>query len=155
LARGRYAEARDDLTVILDATPKLAPALRMRAILNWQKLKDFDAALADFEQFALLAPKDPEPHRCIGAIRLARRQYGPALEALRKALDLRPGYPEALWARAQVLLWQGKPEEALKALDPLVGKLPEGPPETLNVRAGVYQAMGRLEEAEADYRRVI
>jgi tetratricopeptide (TPR) repeat protein len=155
IAQGRYAEARDDLTVILDVVPKLAPARRMRAVINMQKLKDFDAALSDWEQFALLAPKEPEPYRSIGAIRLARRQYGPALEALKKALDLRPGYPEALWVRAQVLLWQGKPEEALKDLDPLAGKLPEGPPETLNVRAGVYQAMGRLEEAEADYRRVI
>jgi tetratricopeptide (TPR) repeat protein/tRNA A-37 threonylcarbamoyl transferase component Bud32 len=155
LARGRYAEARDDLTVILDTAPKSVPARRARAIVSWQRLKDFDAALADFEQFALLAPKDPEPHRCIGVILLARRQYGPALEALQKALDLRPNYPEALWARAQILLWQGKPEEALKDLDPLVGKLPDGPPETLNVRAGVYQAMGRLEEAEADYRRLI
>jgi tetratricopeptide (TPR) repeat protein/tRNA A-37 threonylcarbamoyl transferase component Bud32 len=155
LLRERYAEARDDLTVILDAVPKSGRARRMRAVVNWQKLKDFDAALADFEQFALLAPKDPEPHRCIGAIRLGRRQYGPALAALQKALDLRPGYPEALWARAQILLWQGKPEEALKELDRLVAKLPEVPPETLNVRAGVYQAMGRLDEAEADYRRLI
>jgi tetratricopeptide (TPR) repeat protein/tRNA A-37 threonylcarbamoyl transferase component Bud32 len=154
LARGRYAEARADLTYILDAAPNSAPARRMRAVVNMQKLKDFDAALTDWEQFALLAPKDPEPHRSIGAIRFARRQYGPALEALQKALDLRPGYPQALWARAQVLLWQGKPEAALKELDSLAGKLPEGPPETLNVRAGVYQAMGRLEEAEADYRRV-
>jgi tetratricopeptide (TPR) repeat protein/tRNA A-37 threonylcarbamoyl transferase component Bud32 len=155
LARERYAEARDDLTVIVKTAQNPAPALRMRAVVNMQKLKDFDAALADWEQYAPLAPKDPEPHRSIGAIHFARRQYGPALEALQKALDLRPGYPQAVWGRAQVLLWQGKPEEALKELDPLVGKLPEGPPETLNVRAGVYQAMGRLEDAEADYRRLI
>src|SRR5262249_36485735 len=131
LDRGRYAEVREDLTRILKAAPKAASIWRARAVLHWQNLKDFDAALADFAQFARLAPKDAEPSRCAGVILLGRRQYGPALKALRKALDLRPGYPEASWARAQLALWQGKPGEALKVLDPLAAKLPEGPPETL------------------------
>jgi serine/threonine protein kinase/tetratricopeptide (TPR) repeat protein len=155
LARKRYGEARDDFDRILEAAPRAAPILRARAIVNWLNLKDFDAALADWEQYARLAPKDAEPHRCIGAILLGRRQYGPALEALQKALDLRPGFPEVLWARAQIYLLQGKPEEALKELDPLVAKLPEGPPESLNLRAIAYQVMGRLAEAETDYGRMI
>jgi tetratricopeptide (TPR) repeat protein len=155
LEQGRYAEARDDLTFILKAAPRAAGIWRARAILNWQNLKEFDAALADFEQFARLMPKEAEPHRCRGVILLGRRQYGLALEALGRALALRPGYSDAIWARAQILLWQNKPAEALKELDPLVAKLPEGPAETLNVRAGVYQVMGRLKEAAADYRRMI
>jgi tetratricopeptide (TPR) repeat protein/tRNA A-37 threonylcarbamoyl transferase component Bud32 len=154
LGRGRYAEAREDFTAILEAAPKAAAVWRARAIVNWQNLKDFDAALADCDRWARLAPNDPEPHRCVGVILLGRRQYGPALAALQKALDLRPGYPEAVWACAQIHLWQGKAEEALKELDPLVARLPDGPPETLNVRGGVYQALGRLGEAAADYRRM-
>jgi tetratricopeptide (TPR) repeat protein len=154
LGRQRYAEAREDFTDILKVAPKAAVIRRARAIVNWQNLKEFDAALADFEEWATLAPKDPEPHRCIGVILLGRRQYGPALEALQKALDLRPGYPEVVWACAQIHLRQGKPEEALKELDPLVAKLPDGPPETLNVRGDVYRALGRLAEAAADYRRM-
>jgi eukaryotic-like serine/threonine-protein kinase len=155
LQRQRYTEARDDMTAILDAAPNAAPVRRERAKVNWLKLKDFDAAVADWEKLAQQAPKDPEPHYFIGAILLGRRQYGPALEALQKALDLRPGYPDAVWSRAQILLWQGKPEEALKDLDPLVAKLPDGPPETLNVRATVYLALGRLEDAEDDFLRMI
>jgi serine/threonine protein kinase/tetratricopeptide (TPR) repeat protein len=155
LGRGRYAEARTDLSRILEAAPAAAPIWRARAIVNWQNLKDFDAALTDFEKFARLQQKDAEPHRCTGAILLSRRRYGPALVALQKALDLRPGYPEALWARAQIYLWQGKAEQALKELDPLVAKLPDGPPETLNVRAAIYQALDRPKEAEEDYRRLI
>ncbi|HZT83079.1 MAG TPA: tetratricopeptide repeat protein [Gemmataceae bacterium] len=155
IAAGDYLKARDDLTQILAAAPKAAPVWRARAVLNWQKLKDFDAAIKDFEQFAQLAPKDPEPHRCIGAILLGRRQYDRAEEALRKAVALRPGYAEALWGLAQIDLWRNRPEEALKRLDPLVAKLPAGPPETLNVRGDVYRAMGRLDDAAADYRRMI
>jgi tetratricopeptide (TPR) repeat protein/tRNA A-37 threonylcarbamoyl transferase component Bud32 len=151
----KYAEARDDFTRILEAAPRAAPIRRARAVLNWQNLKDFDAALTDWWHFARLMPADPEPYRCIGVILLGRRQYGPALEALQQALVLKPDYAEAIWARAQIYLWQGKPEEALKELDPPVSKLPQGLPETLNVRAAVLQALGRLEEAAADYRRMI
>src|SRR5262249_42157372 len=43
----------------------------------------------------------------------------------------------------------------LAELDPLVARLPGGPPETLNVRGDVYRAMGDLENAEKDYRRLI
>src|SRR5262249_57924980 len=103
---------------------------------------------------ARLDPRGAEPYRCSGVSLLGRRQYGPALEALRKALALRPGYPEAVWARAQIHLWQGRPGEALKELDPLVARLPKGPPETLHVRAGVYQAPGRLGGAAAGRRRM-
>jgi tetratricopeptide (TPR) repeat protein len=155
LERGRYAEAREDLTRILEEAPKTDVVWRARAIVNWQHLKEFDASLKDWERLVRLQPKNPEPYRCIGAILLGRRQYGPALEALQKALDLRPNYPEALWCRAQIALWRGKPEEALKDLDPLVARLPDGPPETLNIRGDVYQSMGCLEKAAADYYRMI
>src|SRR5262249_44322749 len=113
LASQRYSEAREEMSNILKLAPRAAVIWRTRAIVNWLNLKEFDAALADFEQYARLMPKDPEPHRCRGGILLGRRQYGPALEALDRALALRPGYPEAVWARAQILLWQGKPAEAL------------------------------------------
>src|SRR5262249_544676 len=70
LGRRRYAEARDEFSRILEQAPKAAVIWRARGIVNWQNLKDFDAALADFAQLAQLAPKDPEPHRCIGVILL-------------------------------------------------------------------------------------
>jgi tetratricopeptide (TPR) repeat protein/tRNA A-37 threonylcarbamoyl transferase component Bud32 len=155
MAWGRYSEAREELSHILKQASRAAGIWRARAILNWLQLKDFDAALADFEQYARLSPKEPDPHRCVGCILLGRRQYGPALEALHKALTLRPDYPEAVWARAQILLWQDKAAETLPDLDALVAKLPQGPPETLNVRAAVHEALGQMEKAAADYRRMI
>jgi tetratricopeptide (TPR) repeat protein/tRNA A-37 threonylcarbamoyl transferase component Bud32 len=155
LAAGRYSEARGELSHILKHAPKAAAIWRAQAILNWLKLKDFDDALADFAQLARLSPKDPEPHRCRGCILLGRRQYGPALEALQQALTLRPNYPEVIWARAQIFLWQSKPEVALQELQPLLAKLPQGPPETLNMRAAVYEALGQPDRAAADYKRMI
>jgi tetratricopeptide (TPR) repeat protein/tRNA A-37 threonylcarbamoyl transferase component Bud32 len=158
LARGDYREAVDDYSQVIDLAPRAAgtpDVLRTRAIITWFNLKDFDASLADWERLAELRPADPEPHRCIGVIRLGRRQYDQALQALQTALTLKPDYTEAIWARAQVYLWQGKLQEALAEVDPVVAKLPPDKPETLNIRGDVYRALGRLEEAAADYRRMI
>jgi tetratricopeptide (TPR) repeat protein len=95
-ARGRYAEMLGELDLLIEAKPGAAVLWQRRGLLSWLNLKDFDAALADLNEFAGLAPKEAEPHRCIGVILLGRRQYGPALEALKRAVDLRPGYPEAI-----------------------------------------------------------
>jgi tetratricopeptide (TPR) repeat protein/tRNA A-37 threonylcarbamoyl transferase component Bud32 len=154
-ARGDHLKAREDFTHVLNVVPNAGPILDARAVLNWRYLKDFDAALEDAERLAQVEPRNAKPHYYIGAILLGRRDYGRAREALREALALNPDYTEAVWAIAQIDLWQGKPEDALKALDPVIAKLPAGPPETLNVRGDVYRAMGRLDEAAADYRRMI
>src|SRR5262249_10216317 len=69
--------------------------------------------LADLNRRGLI---DHRPGGTGNPILLSRRQYGPALAALQKALDLRPGYTEAVWGCAQIHLWQGHPEQALKEL---------------------------------------
>src|SRR5262249_33575182 len=151
----RYAEACADFTTVLEKAPRELEIRRARAIVEWQNLKDFDAALADFKQCTELAPENAEAFRCIGVILLGRRQYAAALDALQEALTRRPEYPEAIWARAQIFLNRHQYEKALEELDPLIARLPDGPPETLNVRGGVYRAMGKLKEAAADYERMI
>jgi tetratricopeptide (TPR) repeat protein len=154
LDRRDYQKADEDCSRVLAVVPEASVILRARAIIRWQNLKDFDAALADWNQLAKLQPKSAETHRCTGAIHLGRRDYVQALAALQEAVALNPDYAEAKWALAQIYLWQGKCKDALAELDPLVGQLPKGPPETLNVRGDVYRTMGKLDEAAADYRRL-
>jgi tetratricopeptide (TPR) repeat protein len=153
--QAKYAEARDDFNAILEELPAAKDILRARAVLNWQNLKEFNAALADFQRYAELWPQDAESHRCIGAILFGQAKFAEALGALQKAIDLKPGYPDAIWVRAQILQAQGGFEEALAEVDPLIAKLPDGPPETLIVRAGIYERMGKLDEATGDYARII
>jgi tetratricopeptide (TPR) repeat protein/tRNA A-37 threonylcarbamoyl transferase component Bud32 len=155
VAQQKYAEARADFTTILEKAPRELEIWRARAIVEWQNLKDFDAALADFKKCTELAPENAEAFRCIGVILLGRRQYAAALDALQEALTLRPEYPEAIWARVQIYFNQRQYDKALEELDPLIARLPDGPPESLNVRAGVYRAMGKLKEAAADYEHMI
>jgi tetratricopeptide (TPR) repeat protein/tRNA A-37 threonylcarbamoyl transferase component Bud32 len=153
-ARGDYLEARDDYSKVI-GLGSVPVAYGNRAIINWLNLKDFDAAVKDWERVIQLDPKNPDPHRYIGSILLGRRRYAGALDSFQKALDRKPGYIEVVWARAQIYLWQGRPKDALVELDPLVEQLIPDKPETLNVRGDVYRAMNDLDRAATDYRRLI
>jgi tetratricopeptide (TPR) repeat protein/tRNA A-37 threonylcarbamoyl transferase component Bud32 len=152
---GHHLQARDDYSAVLALVPRAVNVLRDRAVLNWIFLKDFDASLDDCEQLLRLQPKNPEAYRIIGAIHLGRRQYEPAMDAFRKALDLKHDYTEVLWAVAQIHFWRGDSQKALGALDPLITHLSAELPESLNVRGDIYRSLGRLDDAARDYRRLI
>jgi serine/threonine protein kinase/tetratricopeptide (TPR) repeat protein len=155
LARRDYGKVDADLSRVLVLVSRAVDVWRDRAIVRWQHLKNFDAAITDWEELIKIQPKNHVPYRCIGVIHLGRREYEPALAALASAIALKPDYAEAIWARAQIYLWQGKHAEALRELDRLVARVADEPPETLNVRGDVYRAMGRLDEAAADYHWLI
>ncbi len=76
-----------------------------------------DEALRLYGQAAALDPAYPAPHFNIGLACIAKADWGPAEEAMRTALRLRPGFPEALAALAEVLEHTGREGEALGALD--------------------------------------
>jgi serine/threonine protein kinase/predicted Zn-dependent protease len=152
---GNFGKAHADFSSVLDIVPNAVDAIRNRAIVSWMHLKDFDAALTDFQRLTELQPKDAEPYRLLGSIYLGRRSYERAEGALQQAIARKPDFTEVRWALAQIYLWQGKYVDALAELDPPAARLPKGPPETLNVRGDVYRAMGRLKEAAADYEHLI
>jgi tetratricopeptide (TPR) repeat protein len=86
---------------------------------------------------------------------LGRRQYDWALEELNEALNRKADYAEALWAKAQIILWQGRGKEALDVINALAQKLPKDAVETLNIRGDILRKLGRLDEAATDYQRLI
>jgi tetratricopeptide (TPR) repeat protein/tRNA A-37 threonylcarbamoyl transferase component Bud32 len=155
MAARQYAPARDDYSAALALAPRAANILQDRTLLNWMHLKDFDAAVADAEQLAKLQPRNPVPHRILGSIYLGRRHYDKALDAFKKALDLKRDYPEVLWAVAQIHLWQGDANKALQVMDPLIAHLSPESPQSLNVRGDIYRSLSRLEDAAKDYQRLI
>jgi tetratricopeptide (TPR) repeat protein len=155
LMRQEYALAVQDYTAVLELVPKGLEPRQDRAKVNWIYLKDFDAALADWEQLVILFPKNPESYYALGVIKMGRRQYDDARADLEKAVALRPEYATAIWALAQIALWQGDPDKALRILNPLAAKPFDKYPETLNIRGDIYRAQGRLDAAAADYRRLI
>jgi tetratricopeptide (TPR) repeat protein len=155
IVRKDYVRARADYTTVLAMFPTAVQPRRDRATVCWLFLKDFDASLADWEELARRCPKDPEPPWSIGIIYMGRRQYDDAVPQLKKALELKPDYVRAVWALAQVAAWQGDLKEALRIINPLAEKLPPDASATLNIRGDIYRAMGRLDAAAADYRRLL
>jgi tetratricopeptide (TPR) repeat protein len=155
VAARKYVQAVQDYTAVLELLPKVLEPRQDRAKVNWLFLKDFDAALTDWEELVRLYPKNAESYFGIGVIKMGRRQYDDAQSALEKAVELKPDYTEANWALAQIALWKGDLKEALKIIDPLAEKTPPKHPESLNIRGDVYRAQTRLEDAAADYRRLI
>src|SRR5262249_33484023 len=149
-----YLQAREDYSTILGKVRGAVGVYQDRAVLNWLYLKDFDAALADCAEVSRLQPKNPLPYRIAGAIQMGRRQYDDALQSFRKALEVKADYTEVIWAQAEVSLWQGNPGRALEVIDPVAANLPPDQPEALNVRGDIYRALGRLDDAVRDYRRM-
>jgi serine/threonine protein kinase/tetratricopeptide (TPR) repeat protein len=153
--RKDYAHALEDYTTVLAMFPTALEPRRDRGTLYWRYLKNFDASLDDWEELTRRTPKDAEPYWSIGIIHMGRRKYDDAVLALEKAVELKPNYFNALWALAQIALWKGDLKEALSIIDPLAEEQPPHAPETLNIRGDIYRAMGRLDAAAADYRRLI
>jgi tetratricopeptide (TPR) repeat protein/tRNA A-37 threonylcarbamoyl transferase component Bud32 len=153
--RKEYLLAREDFTAVLALFPRALEPRRDRANLNLVFLKDFNASLADFEELAKIQPNNPDPLYGKGVIHLGRREYDEARVALRGAVELKPDHCQSLWALAQIAAWQDDWEEALSLVNRVAEKLPPDKPETLNVRGDIYRALGRLDDAAADYRRLI
>jgi serine/threonine protein kinase/tetratricopeptide (TPR) repeat protein len=155
IGRGEYAEAREDYDHFLEVNPRASGVRGNRAVLNLLYLKDLDASLVDWQRLADLEPRNPAPDRFIGTIYAGRGEYEEALRVLRHGLALKPNFTEIRWLVAQVYLHQGKPGKALEEIDPVANDLPPDAPETMNVRGDIYRALGRLDDAAADYRRLI
>jgi tetratricopeptide (TPR) repeat protein/serine/threonine protein kinase len=154
-SRKEYPQAVEDFTSVIAVDPQAVDCYVNRAILNGGFIRDLDAAIFDWEQVLSLRPGDADARCALGSIYLVRRQYALALRELDDALKRRPEFPEALGSKAQIYLWQGKAQDALNVLNPLVQKLPPGTEDWLNIRGDIYRVLGRLDEAAADYRRLI
>ncbi len=105
-----------------------------------------DEALRLYRQAAALDPAYPAPPFNIGLTCIAKADWGPAEEALRTALRLRRGFPEALAALAEVLEHTGREGEALGALDAAIEQQSDFAGALFN-RSVLLRRMGRVVEA--------
>jgi tetratricopeptide (TPR) repeat protein len=150
-----YLRARENYTRFLEQVPKDVDRRRVRGIINWVYLRDFDAALVDFQELKKLQPKNWEPYYDAGAIHLGRREYGPAIEDLEKALELKADGIDTVTALAQTLLRQDHADRALEIVNRVIGKLDHPNVDLLNMRGDIHRALGHVDDAAADYRRAI
>jgi len=149
-----YGPARDDFAKVVQLQPKQPTGYRMRATATMY-LKDFDASLADWAELAKLQPTSPDPHFYAALIYKARRQYPESLAALEKAMAVKKEDAKYYLTRAQIYHQQGRFENALADRDHVLTKLESIQSDVLNDRADAYRALGRLDEAAADYQASI
>jgi tetratricopeptide (TPR) repeat protein len=89
----------------------------------------------------------PQVHWAMTDVRLFRRQYAEALTSSEKSTELDPNYADAYAQRAWLLMYVGKPNEALEVLDKAMRLNPHYPFVYLNPLGESYFTLRRYQEA--------
>src|SRR5208282_2631252 len=115
--------ANADLEKALQLNPKSAPAFAGRGFLRIKR-GDNNGALADFQQAVKLGSQYAQTYQCLGYLQDDLFQFRPALENLRKSVEMDPSmdYPRfRIWLIRSRL---GERDDATKELDSYVKSLP-------------------------------
>jgi cellulose synthase operon protein C len=140
VALGSKEKFETAVTAALAADPMYEPALiaRARAVAAQNK---FDEAFAQADAILVKSPSSAEAWRLKGDIfHLARKQTDAAIEAYRKALELKPDLVTAHSSLLSIFLAQSKLEEARKQLAALSKVAPNNPQTRLLQAQLAYQS---------------
>jgi tetratricopeptide (TPR) repeat protein len=141
-----YAIEDFDAAIELDDTLAEAYAGRGEALFH---VKEWTAAEEDFEVALALNPDLADAHAWRGYLLSERGRYGPAIEALRQAVELDKGDPWKRIVLAQALLRSGSPGDA--KIEYTAALALEGRSTEAYVgRAMAYAEEGDLDAAQAD-----
>jgi adenylate cyclase len=96
----------------------LAEALYSQAVLGWTEFTDRELARgADEARKAIaLAPDEPDGHRALGRIHLARAEYDQAQHALKRAIEINPSDANALAVWGGLQSFSGQVADAIGSL---------------------------------------
>jgi tetratricopeptide (TPR) repeat protein len=112
----------------------------------------FPAEIAAYTSVLKSMKRRVLPYIARGNALLAAGRPEPALIDYESALLLKPGLPEALALKGEALSMLGNYETALEMFDAAFKALPKDP-DLMSGRAIAYIALGRIEQADADWRR--
>ncbi|MBL8381782.1 MAG: PEP-CTERM system TPR-repeat protein PrsT [Burkholderiales bacterium] len=113
------------LTASGDYAPARLTQARLRAVAG-----DFNAAISHVDELLRKSPQYTEAWKLKGDVLAAREQLPGAIEAYRKAVELRPGYMLAHSALMTALMKSGRKEDAAAQLEAMRKAAP-GSPHTL------------------------
>jgi adenylate cyclase len=119
------------------------------ALLGWSKSPGESLARAmELAHKAIsLDESDPFAQAFLAYLYGVTRQHDKALSQVERAFALNPNSSEALFVMAQVLIWIGKPEEAIPLLQKALRLNPFPPVQFLNVLSTAYRVAGQYEKA--------
>ena len=95
-ARGDHETAMSYLQSARERSPYDADILYNLG-LTYQRIGENDKATQCFQEAIRLKPESPLPYTALGAMNLAAGACRDAVALLNQALDLQPGYPEAMY----------------------------------------------------------
>ncbi|HET7291998.1 MAG TPA: tetratricopeptide repeat protein [Vicinamibacteria bacterium] len=116
-------------------------------------LKDgkLDEAEASFKAIAATTPSIPEVHYNLGLIASRKKDWPAAEASFKRAIELRPEFGDAYSQLADVYTKMGQPEKA----NEIIQQAAEGgDPAVLFSQAAMLLNAGKLEEAEAAFKKV-
>ncbi len=143
---GKLADAIPEYQAAIRLAPEREAAYLGLATTYWKR-GDFDEAVPQLDRALQLSPRDPEANAILADI--LERRNDPA-EAGKHAAIALAGNPRLAVPRvvlARIALARRQPEEAIRELEPVVNRDPDGSYHFLLWRA--YKLLGKPKEAEA------
>ncbi|MFZ5653402.1 MAG: tetratricopeptide repeat protein [Pseudomonadota bacterium] len=113
----------------------------------------YEQATDRFRRAVQAQPRRPEAWVNLGVSLVEQRQYGAALQALERALELAPGFAPAHLARADALRGLGQLTPAVEGYRRAIALQPFAP--AFNKLGCLLRVLRRGEEAESCYRKAL
>ncbi len=140
-------KAIEDLSYAIGFQPNFLMAYQYRA-MAYESSKEYDKALDDLNACVKLTPDRSQPWANRGGFRVRRREYDLAIGDLDEAIRLDPQKGSALTNRGRAYYDLGQYDKALQDLNEAVS---QKYPAAQTWRGWLELAMGRLDEANADF----
>lgn len=116
---GRTSEAVDHLLDVLKVNPRDHQALIILGNHYARVERDLGTAERFFQRAAELAPDDPVVQNSIAVMLFEQKKSAEALAAFDRALNLDPGFANAIYGKSMVLMTNGRFADSLACLEVL------------------------------------
>lgn len=148
----KYEDAISQFTVAIQLDPNYTEAYVYRATV-YEQLKDYDAAVKDYERAEVFMQKDEEIYYLLGRAYLRNGQLALALAQLNQAISIKSSYVEAYQVRTEIYIALERYDEALDDCKRAL-RFKENEVNFYNLGL-VYEKMELYDEAEEAFKKSI
>jgi TolB-like protein/Flp pilus assembly protein TadD len=160
-----FAQAIADFEKAVELDPQYSRAYAALALVNWkagsgkewyQALRtDYFTLRVKARHFLNIAMKKPTSlaYRVASSMDLRRRNHDKALQNAEKAMTLNPTDAESQFAMAEVLVYSGRPKEAIKVTNTVMRLDPNKMDDCLRLIGMAHFCLGEYEKAISAFNR--
>jgi adenylate cyclase len=160
--RKDITQARELFEKAISLDPKFAMAYASLAATYRQERWSQDLRPSEQRAFALaqqsvaIDPSLPHGHYQLAYLNLYRRNYDQAIAEIEKAHSLDPNDPDGIAAKAVILAYVGKPDEAIPLMDDAIQRTRTNTPAYYFYHRGLaYYMLKQYKEAKADLQQAL